>query len=298
MTSVAGVLPPLPTPFGPGGSLAPGRIERDVARLAAAGVSGFVALGSNGEAVHLSGEEASTLFAAVRRAAPASLPVVAGAGRTSTWETIEWCRRAGDAGCSAVLVAPPSYYRGGMTPDVLRSHYEAVADASPLPLLLYNVPANAVPVPVEVVSALAAHPNVAGVKDSSGDIGQLASLVGVKPRGKAFAVMAGNYGAFFPGLPLGIDGGILAVANVAPHECARILSLFGRGEIEAAAALHFQLFEVARLVTSRYGVPGLKAALDLLGAEGGEPRRPLLPLGDPGRAEISRALAAAGLLKT
>jgi 4-hydroxy-2-oxoglutarate aldolase len=183
-----------------------------------------------------------------------------------------------------------------MTADVLRCHYEAVADASPVPVLLYNVPANAVPVPVEVVAALAPHPNVAGVKDSSGDIGQLASLATLKPRGKEFSVLAGNFGAFFPGLPLGIDGGILAVANVAPRDCTRIRTLFLKGEVEAAAALHFQLLPVARLVTARFGVPGLKAALDLLGAPGGEPRRPLLPLGAEGRGEISRALLAAGLL--
>ena len=293
---LAGVLPPLPTPFHADGSLALERIAPDVERLAAAGVSGFVALGSNGEGVHLSGEEASEVFAAVRRAAPPSLPVVGGAGRTSTRETVEWSRRAADAGCAAVLVAPPSYYRGSMTPEVLRRHYEAVADASPVPVLLYNVPANAVPIPVEVVAALAPHPNVAGVKDSSGDIGQLADLVLLKGAGKPFAVFAGNYGAFFPGLPLGIDGGILAAANVAPRECCAILSLSRGGKVGEAVEIHLRLLPLARLVTSRYGVPGLKAALDLLGASGGAPRLPLLPLGEAGRGEIAGALRRASLI--
>ena len=232
------------------------------------------------------------------------MTVLAGVGQLSTWATIEMAERAADAGCDAALVLPPYYYKGAMTADVLRRHFEAVADASSIPLLLYNVPAaTGLSIPVEVIAALATHPNVVGVKDSSGEVVRLAEIVRLTRGEKPFSVFSGNYAAFLPGLTFGIDGAILAVANVAPRECVALRTLFAQGRSKEAGDLHLRLLPVAAAVTTRHGVPGLKAALDLLGGRdgrdgpyGGPPRLPLLPLAPPGRTEIASILREAGLV--
>ncbi len=275
-------------------------MRESVARLNGTGLSGYLAFGSNGEAFHVSPDEASQVFAAVRATAAPGMKVLGGTGQLSTRATIEMTFRATDAGCDAVLVLPPFYYRGSMTADALRAHFEAVADASRVPVLLYNVPATTgLSIPLETVAALSRHQNIVGIKDSSGDIGRLAETVRLTRDirdAKPFAVLSGNYGATLPGLAFGIDGAILAVANVAPRECVALLSLFREGRIREAGELHLRLLPVAAAVTSRYGVPGLKAALDILGFQGGPPREPLLPASSEARAEIKTVLSCAGLL--
>lgn len=299
---IEGVFPPLPTPFAEDGSLAIDRLRSNVEHLNATGLSGYLALGSNGEAFHVSPSEASQVFAAVVASAGPSMTVLAGTGQLSTWATIEMTQRAADAGCGAVLVLPPFYYKGSMTSDALRAHFEAVADASPLPVVVYNVPATTgLQVPVEVIASLAKHPNVVGVKDSSGEVARLADTVRLTRGGEPFSVLSGNFAATLPGLTFGIRGAILAVANVAPRECVDLLTLFRTGKLAEAGDLHLRLLPVAAAVTSKHGVPGLKAALDLLGergtgAYGGPPRRPLLAVTLPVRAEIARILREAGLL--
>ncbi len=294
---LSGILPPLPTPFDERGALDAGLLRRLVLALNEAPLAGYVALGSNGEAVHVTPAEASEVFRTVRQAAAPGRLVVAGTGQLSTAATVEATARAADAGCDAVLVLPPFYYRGSMTPEALRRHYETVADRAAVPVLLYNVPANTgLSLPVEVVATLSRHPNVAGIKDSSGDVGQLAELVRLTRGGKPFDVVSGNFGATLPGLAVGASGAILAVANVAPAECAAIAAHFRAGRTDEARDLHLRLLPVARAVTSRFGVPGLKAALRLLGREAGVPRAPLLPLDAPGVAEVERTLREAALL--
>jgi 4-hydroxy-2-oxoglutarate aldolase len=300
---IEGVLPPLPTPFHDDGSLAIDRLRAIVERLNGTGLSGYLALGSNGEAFHVSPAEASQVFAAVAASVAPGMTVLAGTGQLSTWATIEMTERAADAGCDAALVLPPFYYRGSMTDEALRRHFEAVADASRIPILLYNVPAaTGLQIPVEVIAALAKHENVAGVKDSSGEVARLADTVRLTRGGKPFSVLSGNFAATLPGLTLGIHGAILAVANVAPRECVSLLSLYREGRSAEAGDLHLRLLPVAAAVTSRHGVPGLKAALDLLGERsgpgfhGGPPRLPLLPVTPSVREEIARTLTEAGLL--
>jgi 4-hydroxy-2-oxoglutarate aldolase len=184
-----------------------------------------------------------------------------------------------------------------MSAEALAAHFEAVADASPVPVLMYNVPANTgVNVPPATVVRSAAHPNVVGVKDSSGDIGQLAELVRLAPVGKPFDVFSGNFGAALPGYAVGAVGAIVAVANVAPAECVAIHEAFLAGRLDVARVLHLRLLPLARAVTSQFGVPGLKAALEMLGCPAGLPRRPLLPLANGPREEIRGSLFGAGLL--
>jgi 4-hydroxy-2-oxoglutarate aldolase len=292
---IEGILPPLATPFDDRGHLALDRLCENVARLNVTGLSGYVALGTNGEAIHLDDDESALVFRAVREAAAPGMTVIAGTGRATTRGTIALTKRAADEGCDAALVLNPFFYKGGMTDEALRRHYETVAGASPIPILLYTMPAaTGVDVSVAVAAALASHPNVAGMKDSGGDVGKLGDLVRVT-RGRDFVVASGNYAALLPATTFGVDAGILAVANVAPRECVRLLTLARDGKREEAAALHLSLLPVARAVTTRFGIAGLKAALDEVGLYGGPPRAPLMPLGDEARREMRRTLEEAGV---
>jgi len=291
-----GIIPPLPTPFREDGGLDLGLLSDFVARLSAAPLSGFLALGSNGEAVHLDDDEAERVVATVRRAAPGRW-LLAGTGRLSTRATVDATKRAAGAGADAVLVVTPHFFRGAMSSDALAAHFEAVADASPVPVLLYNVPANTgLDVDAATVARIARHPNVAGVKDSSGDVGKLAELVRLAPAGKRLDVFSGNYGSALPGYAVGTAGSILAAANVAPEGCVAIRQAFLSGRLEEARALHLRLLPMARAVTSRFGVPGLKAALELLGRPAGSVRRPLLDLPSSAREELRGTLVEARLL--
>ena len=291
-----GIFPPLPTPFDEGGALELGLLRSLVEALNETGLSGYLALGSNGEAVHLDEDEAERVVRTVREAAAPGRTLLAGTGRLSTRATIEATKRAAGAGADAALVVTPFFFKGAMSADALAAHFEAVAEASPIPVLVYNVPANTgVNAPPSAVARVAAHPNVAGVKDSAGDVGQLAELVRLSPPGKAFSVLSGNYGAALPGYAVGTTGAILAAANVAPRECVAIREAFLAGRHDEARALHLRFPPAARAVTSQFGVPGLKAALEMLGTPAGLPRRPLLQLGAGPREELRKVLSDAGL---
>jgi 4-hydroxy-2-oxoglutarate aldolase len=322
----SGILPPLPTPFKADGTLDLDALRLNVEQLNATGLAGFLALGTNSEAVHVTPEEASLVFATVKQAAAPDKIVIAGTGQLSTAATLEVTKRAADASCDAALIVTPFYYKNSMTGEALRKHYFTIADQSPIPVMIYNVPANTgLNVASSIVAEIAQHPNVVGIKDSSGDINQLAETVRLtrKQGGKdisrqggalpdrtradevadvrsassaEFAVFSGNYGAMLPSLSFGVVGGILAVSNIAPNECVRIYELFQQGKIAEAGELHLRLLPVARAVTTQFGVPGLKAAMDMLGYHGGYPRVPLLPLGESQRAEVESVLREAELL--
>jgi 4-hydroxy-2-oxoglutarate aldolase len=297
-----GIYPPIPTPFDDDGALALDRLAVNIERWNAAaagsrGLSGYVTMGSNGEAPHLSLDEGASLVAAARQAARPDMQVIAGTGQLSTWAAIEATQRAADAGADAVLVVTPFYYKNAMTPESLKRHFCAVADASPVPVLIYNVPANTgFNLPMSIVPELAAHDNIAGIKDSSGDVNQMAEMARLT-RGMNFEVVSGNFGASLPSMTFGVKAAILAVANVAPIECVALFETAQADRWEEAGALHLRLLPVARAVTSQFGVPGLKAALDLLGYYGGVPREPLLPLSAGGREAIASILREAGLME-
>lgn len=291
-----GIFPPIPTPFDDDGTLALDRLAANIARWNETGLAGYVAMGSNGEAPHLSFDEAARLVAATRKAAAPAMRVIAGTGQLSTWATIEVSRRAAGAGADAVLVVTPFYYKGGMTPDALKHHFFAVADTSPAPVLIYNVPANTgFNIPVSIVPELAAHQNILGIKDSAGDINQLAELVR-STRGATFDVLSGNFGALLPAMTFGVKGAILAVANVAPRECVAMWEAARAGRWTEAGELHLRLLPIARAVTSQFGVPGLKAALNRIGYFGGLSREPLLPVSDSVRESIETMLREAQLV--
>ena len=296
-----GIYPPIPTPFDDDGALALDRLAVNIEKWNAAlsgssGLAGYVTSGSNGEAPHLSLDEAARLVEATRRAALPSMTVIAGAGQLSTWATVEAARRLADAGADAALVVTPFYYKNAMTADALRRHFFAVADASPVPVLVYNVPANTgFNIPAPVVPELAAHDNIVGIKDSAGDISQLAEMVRLT-RDMNFEVLTGNYGALLPAMTFGVRGAILAIANVAPAEVVTLFEAARAGRWAEAGEMHLRLLPIARAVTSQHGVPGLKAALDALGFFGGMPREPLLPVSTATREAIEGLLREARLL--
>lgn len=281
---MTGILPPLPTPFRPDGALDLDALAGLIGGLEPH-VDGFLVLGSNGEAVHLDDDERREVVRAARAAAGDDTPLLVGTGAAATRTAERYAREAAEDGADAVLVLPPSYFRGLMTEAALEAHFRRVADASPVPVWLYDMPAaTGLPLAPALVGRLARHPNIRGLKDSSGNVGALAEVLRIAPSG--FTVMTGNAPTLLPALALGAHGGILAVANVAAPGFRRIYERARAGDLAEARALQLELLPLARAVTTQYGVPGLKAAMTLLGLPAGEPRAPLLPATDAAKEEI------------
>lgn len=295
---IGGIYPPVPTFFLEDESLDLDTLRQHIGRLRERGIINFVALGSNGEAIHLDPDERRAVIAAIRAAAGAEAQVLAGAGGQSTRETIALCALAAEAGADVALILPPSHYGGKMGMAVQRAHFLAVADASPLPVMVYNMPANAggIDLDAESIISLSAHPNIIGVKDSSGNVTKLAEVVAGAREG--FVALAGSAGFLLPALVVGAQGAVAALANIAPRECLRLLELYQQGKLEEARALQARLIPVNTAATSGFGVAGLKAALQFVAHYGGEPRRPLAPLGDGERVRLRSLLAQADLLNT
>ncbi len=253
--------------------------------------------GSTGEAPLLDEIEILRLTEWAREAAPDGVEVVTGTGCESTRGTIRLTRLAAEAGAGAVLVRPPSYYAGAMSEDALSLHYRTLADAAPIPVILYHIP-KYVPVPLspDVVGRLVEHENVVGIKDSSGDVQNLGALLDVCA-GRA-SVMVGAGTLLYGGLELGAAGGVVAVGLLATAACAEIVSAWREGDTARAGALQERVGPLHRSVVGRQGVPGVKFALDLLGLRGGAPRPPLLPANEASREAVHGALTAAGLQPT
>ena len=190
---------------------------------------------------------------------------------------------------------PPHYYAGRMSETALTEHYSEIANHSPIPILLYNVPKfTHINMAANFVARLSEYPNIIGIKDSSGNVIQLGELInGVT---KDFNVLVGTAGVLFSGLTIGCAGGVCALANVAPEACVKIFDLVKDGKLKAAGDIQLKMIPVNQAVTAIYGVPGLKAAMDMLGYFGGDPRLPLLPSSEQERSEIKQILKNAGLL--
>jgi 4-hydroxy-2-oxoglutarate aldolase len=297
MITIQGIYPPIPTFFDENEDLDLATLREHLARLKAAGITGFVALGSNGEAVHLDRDERRAVITATREMAGSEGHVLAGAGTDSTRGTIALCQLGAEAGADVALVLPPHYYRGQMNATAIRAHYLAVADASPIPVMIYNMPANAagLDLDAETIITLSAHPNIAGMKDSSGHVAKLAEVVASARTD--FVTLAGSAGFLLPALVVGARGAIAALANIAPRECLELVALYEASKMDEARTLQARLIPVNTAVTSGYGVPGLKAALEFVAHYGGAPRRPLAPLGQGERVKLRSLLAEADLLR-
>jgi 4-hydroxy-2-oxoglutarate aldolase len=273
----AGIYTPIVTPFTESGDIDERGVIVNVDRYLASPLTGLVALGSNGEAAQLDDEEADRLIGVVRARVPRDRPLLVGTGRESTRATIAACRRAAAAGADAVMARTPSFYKPQMTSDAFVRHYTAVADATPVPLLLYNVTMyTGVNLQPDAVALLSEHPNIVGLKDSGNDMLQIADYLSRSAAG--FTVLAGAAPTLYSAAALGVHGAVLALAGIVPELCVELFGLVGAGRLAEARALQRRLMPLARAIGPIHGVPGLKAALDLLGLHGGTPRPPLRPV--------------------
>jgi 4-hydroxy-2-oxoglutarate aldolase len=289
-----GIFPPITTPF-INGKVAYDKLASNVEKWNRTGLKGFVVLGSNGEYVYLSEEEKRRVVDCVVQSAADEMLIIAGTGCESTAETLRLTEDCARLGAHAALVVTPQYYAGRMRESALMKHYSELADQSPLPILLYNVPKfTHINLAADFVARLSKHPNIVGIKDSSANVIQLGDVLNGVAGG--FNVMIGTAGVLFAGLTLGCVGGVLALANIAPEHCVKIFKRVQAGDFEAARDLQLKMLPVNQAVTAVYGVPGLKAAMDMLGYFGGDPRLPLLPSSERERSEIEAILKKADLL--
>lgn len=293
--TLGGITPPIPTPFDKNGEILHGELRANLQRWFAAGLHGVVVLGSNGEYVLLSEAEKFAVWETARDAIPHDRLFIAGTGSESTAAAVRLARRAAEIGADAVLVVTPHYYRGQMSPAVLTRHFRTIADASTVPVIIYNVPANTnVDMDAATIIELAVHENIAGIKDSSGNLAKMGQVIHSTRPG--FSFLAGSGSFLFPALSIGAKGGVPALANVAARECVLLYDAFRKGDHEIAREVQLRLIRLNDAVTSRWSVSGLKAALDEIGMYGGPPRLPLLPLGEPDRAKLREILIEAGVL--
>jgi 4-hydroxy-2-oxoglutarate aldolase len=294
---LAGVFPPVPTPFDSDGEILPNKLKANIALWNQTGLHGYVILGSNGEAVMLTEYEKVALWQAAREAIPRDKLFLVGAGMESTRASIALAKRAAEFGADAAMFVTPSYYKAEMKPAAFIHHYRAIADASPIPTIIYNMPAaTGIDLDADTVIQLAEHPNIIGIKDSSGNVAKFATIVrAVRPD---FSVLAGSGGYMYPALCVGAQGAVAALANVAPRECVALYEAFRAGRHEEARALQLRLVQLNAAVTTRWNVPGLKAALEELnqGFYGGPPRLPLRPLGEAERAALKKIMQEANVI--
>lgn len=281
----------MPTPFADGEVDLPA-IGPNVRRWMAAGLGGVVVLGTNGEAALLDDDEGDRVIGAARPHVPSDRVLLAGVGRESTRATIAAAKRAASLGADAVLVRTPSFYKAHITAAALATHYTAIADASPVPILLYNYPAfTGVALPADLIGRLAQHVNVVGIKETSTDGAQFVDMAAVVP--DRFTILAGSAPGAYTGLCAGARGAILAIACVLPELCLQLVALVRDGRHADALALQQRLTPIARVVTTGFGIAGLKAAMDLSGYRGGAPRAPLVPLAKDALDAIRTLLHAA-----
>ena len=286
-----GIIPPVVTPFEADGRLDLAGYEANIESYAACGFAGILVLGSNGEAACLSEDEkVAVIKASVAKSA--GRPIYAGTGAESTRTTVELTKKAADAGATAALVLNPFFFKGHLNAEALRRHYEAVADLSRIPVILYSMPgATGLPIPPGVVHQLAKHPNIRGMKDSSGDIANLQKILAGVP--KEFPLAAGSAPILYSALGLGASGGVLAVAGCAPEATVAVYKAFREGDLDRARRLQIALTPLAIAVTATYGVAGLKAAVTLSGRRGGIPRPPLATATEAEVLDIKRLMDAA-----
>ncbi|MFL5606444.1 MAG: dihydrodipicolinate synthase family protein [Gemmatimonadaceae bacterium] len=292
MISLEGILAPVVTPFDDAGDVDGEAFVHNVRAHLAAGLHGIVVSGSTGEAALLEESERMRLVEMARVAVPSARALIVGTGAESTRAVIARNRAVAERGADAVLVVAPHYYGDAVSPDALRDHYLRIADASPVPVMVYTIPKYMhFATPPEVIAALATHQNIVGMKDSSGD----AALFGryLESQSDSFRVLTGSGTLLADALRMGARGAILAVALFAPAIALDVLRAVRDDDAAAAAAAQARLGPVAARIVGGLGVPGVKAAMDAVGLRGGKPRPPLLPLAAPALATVRELVQTA-----
>ena len=285
-----GIFPPLTTPFAPDGAVALPKLRENIARYNKTGLAGYAINGSTSESVLLKWEEVYRIWETAREAATPEKILIAGTGAESTAETIEHTNRAASLGYALALVRTPSFYKPAMTESALAEHYLRVADAARIPILVYSVPVfTHVTVEAPLIARVSKHPNIIGMKDSSGSVPGIAEIIAAAPQ--EFQTLVGSASTLYESLEKGAVGAILAVACAFPELCVEIYEASRAGEPAKAHSLAQKLIPPAKLFGPQFGIAGLKYALDRIGYHGGVPRSPLLPLDTSGRAEIDVMLS-------
>jgi 4-hydroxy-2-oxoglutarate aldolase len=273
-----GIIPPLVTPFDEAGAVRYDFFERNIDKYLETGIEGFLVSGSTGESVYLEHSEKLRLAELARKTIPSSKMLLAGTGSESTRATIELTKEMADRGVDAVLVKNPFYYKSQMSFDVYMAHYTAVADASPVPLIVYNVPVfTGLPLESRLVIELAKHPNIRGMKDSSGDVKLISETVWNTDQ-RTFSVVAGMGATLLHTMTAGARGGIVALVCAAPGAMLHLYRAYVAGDHKKADAIQRIIAPAANAVTSKHGISGLKYAMELEGFQPGIARRPLLPI--------------------
>jgi 4-hydroxy-2-oxoglutarate aldolase len=284
-----GIFPPLTTPFAADGSLAPACLRENIARYNQTGLAGYVLNGSTGESVLLSWKEIYKLWEAARAAAAPGKVLIAGSAAEATAETIEHTNRAASLGYDFALVRTPHYYKPQMTVEAEAEFYLRVADAARIPVLVYSVPIfTHYTVEAALIERVASHPNIVGMKDSSGDVAGVQKIIAAAPRD--FRTLVGSSSTLFESLEIGAVGAILALACAFPELCVDIYQASRDGHRDRAHSLAQKLLSPSKMLGPQYGIAGLKYVLDRLGYFGGPPRPPLLPLSDAAKREIDAML--------
>lgn len=293
MMNLSGVFPALTTPFSADGSVSVEDIKHNITKYNSTGLAGYVAIGSTGESVLLSRKEVDTVLVAVKESAAPGMRLIAGTGAESTSETIDRTKRAAELGYHVALVKTPYYYKPMYKPEAFIAHYRRVADASPIPVLLYSVPQfTGVALEAPEVGVLAQHPNIIGIKESSGNVQRAAEMLAAAP--SSFQLLVGSASMMFPSMVLGAVGSILALASALPEQCVALFEAVRKGDMETARALQATILLASKLIVSQSGIPGVKYAMDQAGYRGGIPRQPLMPLHEEQRVAIRELMAKVG----
>ncbi|MDR3561348.1 MAG: dihydrodipicolinate synthase family protein [Negativicutes bacterium] len=286
---------PIPTPFENNGEISYPMLKANLEKWATSRLEGLVVCGSNGEFTLLDEDEKAAMFAFARKHFPAGRGIIAGTGCESLRATLRLTRKAAEAGCDAALIVTPWYYKSGMNADVLKAYYTQLADESPIPVILYNMPRNTgVEMNSALISELSKHQNIIGIKDSSGNIVQIAETLA--HGSKDFAVFAGSASFLYASMVLGAAGATMALANVLPDLCVDLMELCRKGESAKAQELQLSILGINAAVTSRFGIGGMKAACELMGYYGGPLRKPLRSASPEAVAQIRQMLVNLGAL--
>ncbi|MGA2809998.1 MAG: dihydrodipicolinate synthase family protein [Candidatus Acidiferrum sp.] len=287
----SGVFPALTTPFAADGSVSLSDLKHNILLYNKTDLAGYVALGSTGESVLLTQTEMEGVLITVKENAAKEKKLIAGCGAESTAATIERVKRAAEIGYHVALVKTPYYYKPFYKAEAQIAHFRRVADASPIPVMLYSVPIfTGVALDPSDVATLSEHPNIMGIKDSSGNIPALAEMIAITPPG--FQILVGSAATVYPSLTIGARGAILALACALPEKCAALYQLYRHGQLELAREMQNVLVRASKTFMSEMGIAGIKFVMDQRGYSGGDPRLPLLPLEEWHKKRIIGVLAS------
>ena len=291
--NLSGIFPPLTTPF-TDEEVDLNKLINNVKKYEPRNLSGYVLFGSNGESAFLTRDEKLQIISAVREQTKKIL--IAGTGSDSIRDTISLTNIAAEKGANYALIITPSFFKSEMKHHTFLNYYNRVAESVMIPVIIYNVPKfTNVNIETETIIELSKHPNIVGLKESTENTSRISEIASNTP--ESFKVFVGTASVLFPGLISGADGGILALANIAPDECLQIYLNYIAGKNKEALELQNKMIPVNRAITTKFGVPGLKAAMDLMGYDGDNPRLPLEPLNEAQIIELKAVLRKAYLIE-